>query len=158
MHVVLEHLSKIHFYNFQKKFQNLLFLLNFITMNSSTNPCWFQWVNKSSQVDRFNATICITICRQSGKNHTQIISNMTGPVPLLKRVNITILRHKHNYFKDLSTEQLNDMNIPESARPISPPLTHEMYQTHIRKNEIWRNKRFDFCIASAIAENAPVQV
>ena len=76
-------------------------------------------------------------------------------MPLLERVNITILRHNHNYFKDWSIEQLNSDDILDSARPLSPPITNDIHQANIKKNEVSRNRRLAFCITSAETENAP---
>lgn len=76
-------------------------------------------------------------------------------MPLIERVNLTILRHQHNYFKDWSVDRLESENIPTLARPLSPPLTHEAYQTRIKKNETSRNKRLAYCMDTASTENAP---
>ncbi|CAC5363288.1 unnamed protein product [Mytilus coruscus] len=55
---------------------------------------------------------------------------------------------------DWSIEQLNSENIPDSAKPISPPLTQENYQTHIKKYEISRIGRLAYVMGTAATADA----
>jgi hypothetical protein len=51
---------------------------------------------------------------------------------------------------DWSAERLEAEQIQEEARPISPPLTEEMFKTHIKKNEISRNRPLAFLLEEII--------
>ena len=71
---------------------------------------------------------------------------------ILDRVNITVARHKNDYFKNWTSQQLYD--IDNITRPIEP-VTPEIYSERIKKNEVSRNKKMTHCINMATSENAP---
>ena len=71
---------------------------------------------------------------------------------ILDRVNITVARHKNDYFKNWTSQQLDD--IDNITRPIEP-VTPEIYSERIKKNEVSRNKKLTHCINMATSENAP---
>ena len=71
---------------------------------------------------------------------------------ILDRVNITVARHKNDYFKNWTSQQLDD--IDNITRPIEP-VTPEIYSERIKINEVSRNKKLTHCINMATSENAP---
>ena len=71
---------------------------------------------------------------------------------ILDRVNITVARHKNDYFKNWTSQQLDD--IDNITRPIEPVMP-EIYSERIKKNEVNRNKKLTHCINMATSENAP---
>ena len=71
---------------------------------------------------------------------------------ILDRVNINVARHKNDYFKNWTSQQLDD--IDNITRPIEP-VTPEIYSERIKKNEVSRNKKLTHCINMATSENAP---
>ena len=71
---------------------------------------------------------------------------------ILDRVNINVARHKNDYFKNWTSQQLDD--IDNNTRPIEP-VTPEIYSERIKKNEVSRNKKLTQCINMATSENAP---
>jgi hypothetical protein len=73
---------------------------------------------------------------------------------LYDRVNITILRHIHNYFKDWPLDKFNLEDIPETARPLQL-VTADICTQHIRKNEPSGNRRLPFCITMANSDDPP---
>ena len=86
---------------------------------------------------------------------TTLFPTFPVQMPLMERINITILRQQHNYFKDWSNYELEEQHIPNIARPLSPPLITAIYQTHLKKNEVARNRRLAFCITANKTDNAP---
>ena len=71
---------------------------------------------------------------------------------ILDRVNITVARHKNDYFKNWTSQQLDD--IDKITRPIEP-VTPEIHSERIKKKEVSRNKKLTHCINMATSENAP---
>jgi len=71
---------------------------------------------------------------------------------ILDRVNITVARPKNDYFKNWTSQHLDD--IDNITRPIGP-VTPEIYSERIKKNEVSRNKKLTHCINMATSENAP---
>ena len=70
------------------------------------------------------------------------------------RVNIIISRHKHNYFKDWTSDQLETSTADSLVKPIQP-ITSEVYNDRIKKNEVTRNKKLSYCVDIAAKEDAP---
>lgn len=73
---------------------------------------------------------------------------------VIERVNIVITRHKHNYFKDWTDQPLDEAGIDNITRPLQP-ITSELYSTNVKKNEVTRNKKLQYCIAMAASDDSP---
>ena len=73
---------------------------------------------------------------------------------VLDRVNIIVCRHKNNYFKEWSTEQLDAAGIDDITRPLQP-ITSDIYSANVKKNELTRNKKLQYCLDQGTSDNPP---
>jgi hypothetical protein len=67
---------------------------------------------------------------------------------VMDRVKIIIQRHKNNYFKNWSTQELDDADVCHIPRPLQD-ITDNIFKEHIKKNEVTRNRKLQFCIVAA---------
>ena len=74
--------------------------------------------------------------------------------PNFPRVNIVLTRHKHNYFKDWTDQQLDEAGMDNITRPLQP-ITSELYSTNVKKNEVTRNKKLQYCMTMAASDDSP---
>ena len=74
---------------------------------------------------------------------------------VLDRVHVIIQRHKNNYFKNWSSQELDDANICHITRPLKE-ISDNIYKEQNKKNEVTRNKKLQFCIETAESDNAPL--
>jgi hypothetical protein len=75
-------------------------------------------------------------------------------IPVMDRVKIIIQRHKNNYFKDGSTQELDDADVSHITRPLQD-ITDNIFKEHIKKNEVTRNRKLQFCLEAAESDNPP---
>jgi hypothetical protein len=61
---------------------------------------------------------------------------------ILDRVNINVARHKNDYFKNWTSQQLDD--IDNITRPIEPVMP-EIYSERIKKNEVMLSMSSSCC-------------
>jgi hypothetical protein len=73
---------------------------------------------------------------------------------IMDRVKIIIQRHKNNYFKNWSTQELDDADVCHITRPLQD-ITDNIFKEHIKKNEVTRNRKQQFCIETAESDNPP---
>ncbi|CAC5411632.1 unnamed protein product [Mytilus coruscus] len=78
------------------------------------------------------------------KQHALLVAKKTSVLVVIKLSSM-----------NWSIAQLNSENIPDSARPISSPLTQENYRIHIKKNEISKHRRLAYVMDTAATEDAP---
>ena len=123
-----------------------------IFLDETRSKCLYKlkWTNSAINITSKPLSIHYTIVNMTG------ISSLFPAFPkqmsILDRVNITVGRHKNDYFKKWTSQQLD--YIDNITRPIEPVMP-AIYSERIKKNEVSRNKKLTHCISMATSENAP---